>query len=106
MSTSLAPSSSFGVPVGISGAMTEMDWSLPGRLFSLPPTREGRTGWGGGWAFPVEAESSGVPTSESRREVAVDARGRFWPAVDLGRVADFWGAAAACFWDFLEGASG
>lgn len=99
MSRSSSPG--FGVPsVVSSGAMTEMDWSLPGRSFSLPPIREGRVGW----ALPVEAESSGVP-SESRRETVVDARGRFWPAVDLGRVADL-GGAAACFWDFLDGASG
>ena len=60
------------MPVVISGAITEMDWSLPGRLFSLPPTSDGRVGFG--WALPVVEDNSGV--SESLR-VIVDARGRF-----------------------------
>lgn len=67
-----------------------MDWSLPGRLFSLPPTSEGRVSLG--WALPVVDDNSGV--SESRRDI-VDVRGRFWPTDDLGRVADLGGAV--CF---------
>ena len=93
-------SSALGVPLLISGAMTEMDWSLPGRLFSLPPTREGRVDFEGA-ALPVVLLNSGV--SDSRRDV-VEALGRFWPRVDLGRVADLGGAG--CFCDFFEGASG
>ena len=92
-------SSGLGVPVVSSGAITEMDWSLPGRLFSFPPTREGRVGLV--WALPVELVSSGV--SDLRR-VVVDGRGRFWPAVDLGCLAAL--GAAACFWDFLGAGSG
>lgn len=102
MSTrSSSESSPLGVPVIISGAITEMELSLPGR-FSLPPTKEGRTALD---ALPEVVVSSGV--SEFLRLVAavVDARGRFWPAVDLGTVADF-GAGAVDFWDFLVGASG
>ena len=85
----------------ISGAITEMELSLPGR-FSLPPTREGRTALD---ALPDVVVNSGV--SEFLRLVAtvVDVRGRFWPAVDLGTVVDF-GAGAVDFWDFLVGASG
>ena len=69
-----------------------MELSLLGR-FSLPPTREGRTAFD---ALPEEVVNSGV--SEFLRLVAavVDVRGRFWPAVDLGRVADF-GAGAVDF---------
>ena len=102
MSTrSSSESSPLGVPVTISGAITEMELSLPGR-FSLPPTRDGRTAFE---ALPELVVSSGV--SEFLRLVAavVDARGRFWPAVDLGRVADL-GAGAVDFCDFLVGASG
>lgn len=84
----------------ISGATTEMELSLPGR-FSLPPTREGRAGLA---ALPAEEESSGV-SELLRLAAAVEARGRFWPAVDLGRVADL-GAGPDCFWDFLGAASG
>ena len=101
MSTrSSSESSPLGVPVTISGAITEMELSLPGR-FSLPPTREGRTALD---ALPEVVVSSGV--SEFLRLVAaVDVRGRFWPAVDFGRVADF-GVGAVDFWNFLVGASG
>lgn len=35
----------------------------------------------------------------------VAVRGRFWPAADLGKVADL-GAGGLAFWDFLGGASG
>lgn len=68
----------------------------------MPPTKEGRTALD---ALPEVVVNSGV--SEFFRLVAavVDARGRLWPAVDLGRVADF-GAGAVDFWDFLVGASG
>lgn len=102
MSTrSSSESSPLGVPVMISGAITEMELSLPGR-FSLPPTKDGRTALD---ALPEVAVSSGV--SEFLRLVAavVDVRDRLWPAADLGRVADF-GAGAVDFWDFLVGASG
>ena len=102
MSTrSSSESSALGVPEMISGAITEMELSLPGR-FSLPPTKEGRTALD---ALPEVVVSSGV--SELLRLVAtvVDVRGRFWPTVDLGNVADF-GAGAVDFWDFLVGASG
>ena len=78
-----------------------MELSLLGR-FSLPPTRDGRTALD---ALPEVVVSSGVSEFLRLVAVAVDARGRFWPAVDLGRVADF-GAGAVDFWDFLVGASG
>ena len=98
---SMSESSAWGVPVTISGAITEMDWSLPGR-FSLPPlTRDGRRGCRA-WILPVVEVSSGV--AEPLRLVA-DGRGRFWPAVDLGCFCAF-EAGAADFWDFFEGASG
>jgi len=35
----------------------------------------------------------------------VAVQGRFWPAADLGKVADL-GAGGLAFWDFLGGASG
>lgn len=74
----------------MSGARTEIEVSLPGRLFSLPPlTREGRRGCRA-WMLPVVEDSSGV--SEFLR-LAVEVRGRFWPAADLG-----------CFWALEAGA--
>jgi len=81
-------SSPLGVPFVISGAITEMEPSLPGR-FSLPPTSEGRIGllW-----LPVEGVSSGASEFLRLDAAVVDGRGRFWPAVDLGTVADFGGA--------------
>ena len=82
--------------------MTEMSPSLLGR-FSLPPTNEGRLGLA--W-LPVEGASSGASEFFRLEAAVVDVRGRFCPAVDLGRVADFGGAAFVDFWDFLEGASG
>ena len=81
--------------------MTDIEVSLPGR-FSLPPTRDGRAGL---TVLPVEVVSSGVSEFLRLGAAVVDDRGRFWPAVDLGRVADF-GAGAVDFWDFLVGASG
>ena len=96
--SSMSESSPCGVPATISGAMTEIEPSDPGR-FSFPPTREGRAGLA---ALPVVALSSGV--SEDLR-LAVVVRGRFRPAVDLGCVCAF-GAGGLDFWDFLEGASG
>ena len=95
MSTrSSSESSPLGVPVEISGAMTEMEPSLPGR-FSLPPTKDGRLAFA---AFPLVGASSGV--SElfllGAAVPVVEPRGRFWPAVDLVMVAAF-GAGAADF---------
>ena len=98
---SSSESSPLGVPVTISGAITEMELSLSGR-FSLPPTREGRTALD---ALPEVVVSSGVSEFLRLVPAVVDVRGRFWPAVDLGRVADL-GAGAVDFWDFLVGASG
>lgn len=79
-----------GVPATISGARTAMEPSLPGRSFSLPPTREGRAGR---VLLPVVGWSSGG--SEGLRSVddAVG-RGRFWPAVDLGGC---WVLGGGCF---------
>jgi len=86
------------VPATISGARTEIEPSEPG-WFSFPPTRDGRAGRA---ALPVTLPSSGV--SEGLRLV-VAVRGRFWPAADLGKVADL-GAGGLAFWDFFGGASG
>ncbi len=94
MSTrSSSDSSPLGVPLVISGAMTEMEPSLPGR-FSLPPTSDGRIGLA--W-LPVEGVSSGASEFLRLDAAVVDVRGRFWHAVDLGTVADFGGAAAVVF---------
>ena len=74
MSTrSSSESSPLGVSVVISGAMTEIDLSLPGR-FSLPPTNGGRAGFA---ALPVVVDNSGL--SEFLRLIAavVDIRGCF-----------------------------
>ena len=74
MSTrSSSESSPLGVPATISGAMTEMELSLPGR-FSLPPTREGRTVLD---ALPEVVVSSGVSEFLRLVAAAVDVRGRF-----------------------------
>lgn len=88
MSTrSRSESSGLGVPPTPdmrwrSGARTEMEASLPWR-FSFPPTRLGRGALP--CVLPVETLSSGV--SEFLR-LDVEARGRFWPAVDLRAGAD------------------
>ena len=96
---SISLSSPLGVSALTSGATTEIELSLPVR-FSLPPTREGRCGR---MALPVVVSRVGV--SEPFRSAAVVVRDRFWPAVDLGKVADF-GAVSTFFWFFLLGASG
>lgn len=54
-------------------------------------------------ALPVVVSKVGV--SEPLRSAAVVARGLFWPAVDLGTVADL-GTGSTFFWFFLDGASG
>ena len=54
----------------------------------------------------MEGASSGASEPLRLDAAVVDARGRFCPAVDLGTVADFGGAAAVVFWDFFVGASG
>lgn len=89
---SSSESSPLGVSVVISGATTDMEPSLPGR-FSLPPTRDGRVGLA---TLPVAGVSSGASEFLRLDAAVVDVRGLFWPAVDLGRVADF-GAGAADF---------
>ncbi len=68
---SRSESSGLGVPVVISGAITDIEVSLPGR-FSLPPTRDGRAALP--WTFPVVEANSGV--SEFLRLV-VEVLGRF-----------------------------
>ena len=68
---SRSESSGLGVPVVISGAMTDIEVSLPGR-FSFPPTREGRVALP--CALPVVEANSGV--SEFLRLV-VEVLGRF-----------------------------
>ena len=74
MSTrSNSESSPFGVSVVISGAMTVIEPSLPGR-FSLPPTKGGLTAFA---ALPLVAESSGVSEFLRLGAAVVDARGRF-----------------------------
>lgn len=57
-------------------------------------------------ALPEVAANSGVAESLRLSAAIMDVRGRFWPATDLGWVADF-GADAEedCFGPFL-GASG
>lgn len=87
---SISLSSPLGVSTLTSGATTEIELSLPVR-FSLPPTSGGRCGR---MALPVVASRVGV--SEPLRSAVVAVRGRFWPAVDLGTVADF-GAGSTFF---------
>ncbi len=74
MSTrSNSESSPLGVSVVISGAITEIEPSLPGR-FSLPPTKGGLTAFA---ALPLVAESSGVSEFLRLGAAVVDVRGRF-----------------------------